>query len=146
MKKLLKDTWKAALFPYIVYVMFFLGMGLISGGIVHMPLDPHKNTLVLSIGICVFVIASLLNETVIDKKDLSFLSTIRLVVFSLLLSVGIGMISGGIQHFEDVLDYAGYLIPGGIMLSLIGFLFKNNIKLHIKALACCKEYNMPMLF
>jgi len=68
MKKLLKDTWKAALFPYIVYVMFFLGMGLISGGIVHMPLDPQKNIIVLSIGMCVFVIASLLNETVIDKK------------------------------------------------------------------------------
>ncbi|ETJ34762.1 hypothetical protein Q604_UNBC10822G0001, partial [human gut metagenome] len=45
------------------------------------------------------------------------------------------MISGGIQHFEDVLDYAGYLIPGGIMLSLFGFLFKNNIKLGIKAAA-----------
>ncbi len=133
MKKLMKDTWKAALFPYIVYVMFFLGMGLTSGSIVHMPLDPHKYTIVLFVGMGVFVIASLLNETVIDKKHLSFLSTVRLVIFSLFLSVGIGMISGGIQHFEDVLDYAGYLIPGGIMLSLIGFLFKNNIKLHIKA-------------
>ncbi len=132
MKKLIKDTWKEALFPYLVYVMFFLGMGLISGGIVHMPLDPKKNLIVLSIGMGVFVIASLLNETVIDKKDLSLISTIRLVVFSLLLSVGIGMISGGIQHFEDVLDYAGYLIPGGILISLIGFLFKNSIKLGAK--------------
>lgn len=133
MKRLIKDTWKAALFPYIVYVMFFLGMGLTSGSIVHMPLDPHKNTIVLFIGMGIFVIASLLNETVIDKKHLSFLSTVRLVIFSLLLSVGIGMISGGIQHFEDVLDYAGYLIPVGIMLSLIGFLFKNNLKLGTKA-------------
>ncbi|WP_271813752.1 YncE family protein [Clostridium beijerinckii] len=132
MKKLIKETWKEALFPYLVYVMFFLGMGLISGGIVHMPLDPRKNLIVLSIGMGVFVIASLLNETVIDKKDLSIMSTIRLVVFSLLLSVGIGMISGGIQHFEDVLDYAGYLIPGGILISLIGFLFKNSIKLSAK--------------
>lgn len=135
MKKLLKNTWKEALFPYIVYVMFFLGMGLTSGSIVHMPLDPHRYTIVLFVGMGVFVIASLLNETVIDKKHLSLLSTIRLVIFSLLLSVGIGMISGGIQHFEDVLDYAGYLIPGGIILSLVGFLFKNNIKLGIKALA-----------
>lgn len=132
MKKLINDTWKEALFPYIVYVMFFLGMGLISGGIVHMPLDPQKNMIVLAIGMGVFVIASLLNETVIDKKDLSLISTIRLVAFSLLLSVGIGMISGGIQHFEDVLDYAGYLIPGGILISLIGFLFKNSIKLGAK--------------
>lgn len=135
MKNLIKNTWKEAIFPYIVYVMFFLGMGLTSGSIVHMPLDPHRYTIVLFVGMGIFVIASLLNETVIDKKHLSLLSTIRLVIFSLLLSVGIGMISGGIQHFEDVLDYAGYLIPGGIMLSLVGFLFKNNLKLGIKAAA-----------
>ncbi|WP_243240436.1 YncE family protein [Clostridium cibarium] len=132
MKKLAKETWKEAIFPYLVYVMFFLGTGLISGSIVHMPLDPKKYSIVLVIGMGVFVIASLLNETVIDKKHLSFFSTVRLVIFSLLLSIGIGMISGGIQHFEDVLDYAGYLIPGGIMLSLISFLFKNNIKLGLK--------------
>lgn len=132
MKKLIKETWKDAVFPYIVYVMFFLGMGLTSGAIVHMPMDPPKYTVVLLIGMAIFVVASLLNETIIDKKNLSISSTIRLVLFSLLLSVGIGMISGGIQHFEDVLDYAGYLIPGGILLSFISFLLKNNIKLGFK--------------
>lgn len=132
MKNLLTDTWREAVFPYIVYVMFFLGMGLTSGAIVHMPIDPNRYTIVLFVGMGVFVVASLLNEIVIDKKSLSISSTIRLVIFSLLLSVGIGMISGGIQHFEDVAKYATYLIPGGILLSLISFLFKNKIKLGIK--------------
>jgi hypothetical protein len=146
MKRLIKDTWKVVLFPYMVYVMFFLGAGLTSGAIVHMPLDPNKYTIVLLAGMGIFVIASLLNETVIDKKQLSFLSTIRLVLFSLLLSVGIGMISGGIQHFEDVLDYAAYLIPGGILLSLISFLFKNNIKLGIKKVLPLFAFVLVLLF
>lgn len=132
MENTLKSSWKGAVFPYIVYVMFFLGMGLTSGSIVHMPLDPHKYTIVLFIGMCVFVLASLLNEIVIDKKNLSVGSTIRLVIFSLCLSVGIGMISGGIQHFDDVAEYAAYLIPGGIVLSFASFLLKNNIKLGMK--------------
>jgi len=124
-----KNIWRDAVFPYVVYVMFFLGMGLTSGAIVHMSLDPHRYTIVLFVGMAIFVVASLLNETVIDKKNLTVIGTIRLVVFSLLLSVGIGMISGGIQHFDDVLDYAGYLIPGGILLSFISYLFKYQLKL-----------------
>ncbi|KZL92909.1 YncE family protein [Clostridium magnum] len=132
MENTMKSSWKGAVFPYIVYVMFFLGMGLTSGSIVHMPLDPHKYTIVLFVGMGVFVVASLLNEIVIDKKNLSIGSTIRLVIFSLCLSVGIGMISGGIQHFDDVAEYAAYLIPGGIILSFTSFLLKNNIKLGIK--------------
>jgi FtsH-binding integral membrane protein len=92
MQKLVKNTWKDAVFPYLVYVLFFLGMGLTSGAIVHMPIDPSKYTIILFIGMAVFVVASLLNETVIDKKNLSVISTIRLVIFSLLLSIGIGMI------------------------------------------------------
>jgi YVTN family beta-propeller protein len=132
MQNLVKSTWKDAVFPYLVYVLFFLGMGLTSGSIVHMPIDPHKYTIILFVGMAVFVVASLLNETVIDKKNLSVVSTIRLVVFSLLLSVGIGMISGGIQHFEDVVKYAAYLIPGGILLSFISYLFRYNINLGFK--------------
>ncbi|MBC8059449.1 MAG: hypothetical protein H7Y18_02155, partial [Clostridiaceae bacterium] len=132
MKKSVKNTCKEAVFPYLVYVLFFLGMGLTSGSIVHMPIDPQKYTIILFIGMAIFVVASLLNETVIDKKNLSVISTIRLVVFSLLLSVGIGMISGGIQHFEDVAKYAGYLIPGGILLSFISYLFRYDLKLGLK--------------
>lgn len=134
MLKLVKDTWKDAVFPYLVYVMFFLGMGLTSGAIVHMSTDPQKYTMVLIAGMVVFVIASLLNETVIDKKNLSVGSTLRIVISSLLLSIGIGMISGGIQHFDDVAEYAGYFIPGGILLSFASYLFQYKIKLHFKQL------------
>ena len=135
MQKSVKNTWRDAVFPYVVYVMFFLGMGLTSGAIVHMPIEPHKYIIILFVGMAIFVLASLINETVIDKKNLSVISTIRLVIFSLLLSIGIGMISGGIQHFDDVVKYAGYLIPSGIVLSFISYLFRYNIKLGFKKAA-----------
>jgi YVTN family beta-propeller protein len=45
------------------------------------------------------------------------------------------MISGGIQHFEDVVKYAAYLIPGGIFLSFISYLFRYNITIRFKKAA-----------
>jgi uncharacterized membrane protein len=127
-----KSTWKEVIVPYIVYFMTFLGMGLLSGAIVHMPLDTKKYTIVLTIGVVMFIIAALLNETIIEKKELSIKNAIRLIVFSIVLSVGIGMISGGIQHFDDEPKYATYLIPLGIIISLFGFIVKNNLKLKMK--------------
>lgn len=45
----------------------FLGMGLVSGSIVHMTIDPVKYTIVMIIGMIIFVVASLFNEIVIYK-------------------------------------------------------------------------------
>lgn len=39
------------------------------------------------------------------------------------------MISGGTQHFDDIAEYASWLIPLGFMLSLLAHLVKNGIRL-----------------
>jgi uncharacterized protein (DUF305 family) len=36
------------------------------------------------------------------------------------------MIGGGVQHFTDFPIYSSYLIPLGVIISLIAFLLKNN--------------------
>ncbi len=45
---------------------------------------------------------------------------------SLLLSFGIGMLSGGLQHFEDFPSRAATLIPAGILLSFVAFVIKDE--------------------
>ena len=40
----------------------------------------------------------------------------------MLLSLGLGMLSGGIQHFLDFPHYAAALLPLGVLLSLAAFL------------------------
>lgn len=120
---------KSLFIPYASYVSFFLGMGLISGSIVHMPYDPARYSVLMGVGVVVFIVASLLTEVYVEKRALSVGGVLRSLFFSLLLSVGIGMMSGGIQHFEDNMLYSATLIPLGFSVSLFAFWFKHSIKL-----------------
>jgi len=122
-------------FPYFVYLMFFLGIGMLSGSIVHMPLNPARYSIIMSIGLIVFVAASYLNEVKIERKNMTPWETIKFLFFSLTLSIGIGMISGGIQHFDEEPLYASYLIPSGLLLSFISYVLKNQITMHWKRFA-----------
>lgn len=123
--------WRSVLFPYVNYVLLFLGMGLISGAIVHMPVDPFKYTLIMLVGAAMFGFASFINDLK-DRDDLSTSAMVRSLLYSLLLSVGIGMMSGGIQHFSDNPAYSAMLIPIGFGVSLFSFVLKHNQRLSVK--------------
>ena len=43
-----------------------------------------------------------------------------------MLSLGLGMLSGGIQHFLDFPDYAAALLPIGVLLSLAAYLARER--------------------
>jgi uncharacterized membrane protein len=120
---------------YIGYVGMFLGIGLISGSIVHLPIDPTRYTIIMVVGVVLFIIASILNEIILKERSMDAKDVITLIISSLLLSMGIGMMSGGIQHFEDVKEYAAYLIPIGLGVSLFSFIIKNQIRLPKKKFA-----------
>lgn len=122
---------RTVFFPYLTYVAQFLGMGLISGAIVHMPMDPVKYTFIMLIGASMFGFASFIND-IKGQENLSLGGIVRALFFSLLLSVGIGMMGGGIQHFSDNPPYAVMLIPTGFGVSLFTFILKNNIRLSAK--------------
>lgn len=109
-------------------MMYFLGVGLISGSIVHVPLDPIRYSIILIIGAILFSFASYLSEFSKKGQTMKLTEIIRIILFSLTLSIGIGMVSGGIQHFYDIGIYATYLIPIGFVLSVFGFIYKNNTK------------------
>jgi hypothetical protein len=115
-----------ALEAYAKYLALFVGAGLISGSIVHFPLDPSRYILVGIIGALLFSGASALGD--IRTNGLSR-SILRIVIASLVLSLGIGMISGGIQHFEDFPGRAALLIPIGMVVSVVAFLVRQGYRL-----------------
>lgn len=132
--------WHQVFFPYISYVSLFLGMGLISGSIVHMPVSPTRYTMIMMVGVLLFGFASFVNELK-NQADLSKAAVLRSLAFSLLLSIGIGMMSGGVQHFSDNVEYATALIPVGFGVSLFSFVLKHQVKLSAK-----KSYLLIILF
>ncbi|URZ14527.1 hypothetical protein [Clostridium felsineum] len=120
---------KQVIYKYLVYIIYFLGIGMTSSGIVLMPFNIIRYSIILSIGLGLFLIGSVFNEVVINKQHLSLVETIKLVILSLTLAMGIGMISGGIVHFKESPRYVMYLIPLGIVISFISFTFKNKFEL-----------------
>jgi len=114
---------------YLVYIVYFLGVGMVSSGIVLMPFNKMRYGTILVIGLLLFSTGSFINEVIIDKKHLSFKESVKLVIVSLTLAIGIGMISGGIAHFKESPVYVSYLIPIGIIVSFISFKIKNAFEL-----------------
>ncbi|SHJ10324.1 hypothetical protein SAMN02745975_01296 [Geosporobacter subterraneus DSM 17957] len=115
---------------YIIYVIYFLGIGMVSSGIVLMPFNYVRYSIILAAGLLLFSSGSYINEFVIDKKEASIGKVLRLIVVSLTLAIGIGMISGGISHFKESPVYVSYLIPLGIVISFISYTIKNGYVLN----------------
>lgn len=122
------DTSKVrVLRPYLVYVLLFVGAGMVSGGVVHYPLNEGFYGILAALAGIVFVIGSLANELLNGKGLPRAGALFSLIITSLLLSFGIGMLSGGIQHFTDFPSRAAILVPAGITLSFIAYCFKANL-------------------
>lgn len=121
---------KKLIYKYLVYIIYFLGIGMVSSGIVLMPFNYVRYSIILSIGLGLFITGSVFNEVVIDKHHLTLWESVKLIVVSLTLAIGIGMISGGISHFKESPNYVSYLIPLGITISLVSFILKNDIRLN----------------
>ncbi|PPK92861.1 hypothetical protein CLV92_11234 [Kineococcus xinjiangensis] len=111
--------------PYLGYIGYFVGAGLISGGIVHYPINPGHYLLLAAVGAAAFLGATVLNEIVLTTTRLGRAAVVRLVASSLVLSLGIGMLSGGIAHFLDFPVRSAVLVPLGILCSFVAFAVRN---------------------
>ncbi|WP_434594096.1 hypothetical protein [Streptomyces sp. A5-4] len=110
---------------YLGYVGYFVGAGLISGAVVHHPLDPARYTQIAGCGVLVFLAATVLNEFFLARHRPALPRMLQIIGASLMLSFGIGMLSGGLQHFDDFPDRAAILVPLGITVSFIAFVLRD---------------------
>ncbi|WP_189939899.1 hypothetical protein [Streptomyces aurantiogriseus] len=92
----------------------------------HHPLDPARYTLIAVAGAAVFLFATVLNEFVLTKRRPGATRVLGIVTASLALSFGIGMLSGGLQHFEDFPERAAMLIPFGLALSWVAYVLRHE--------------------
>ncbi|MFI2433289.1 hypothetical protein [Streptomyces sp. NPDC018693] len=74
----------------------------------------------------VFLCATVLSEFVLTKQRPKASRVLGLVAASLALSFGIGMLSGGLQHFEDFPERGAMLIPFGLTLSFIAYVLRHE--------------------
>lgn len=110
---------------YLGYVGYFVGAGLISGAVVHHPLDPDRYTRIAGYGALVFLAATVLNEFVLARERPGLPRMLVVVAASLMLSFGIGMLSGGLQHFADFPGRGAVLVPLGLAVSFVAYVIKD---------------------
>ncbi|MFD0353103.1 hypothetical protein ACFVHW_05030 [Streptomyces sp. NPDC127110] len=110
---------------YLGYVGYFVGAGLISGAVVHHPLDPDRYTRIAAYGALVFLGATVLNEFLLTRERPGLPRLLVVIGSSLFLSFGIGMLSGGLQHFDDFPARGTVLVPAGIVVSFIAYVIKD---------------------
>ncbi|MFE6836694.1 hypothetical protein ACFVFI_17915 [Streptomyces sp. NPDC057705] len=110
---------------YLGYVGYFVGAGLISGAVVHHPLDPDRYTRIALYGALVFLAATVLNEFLLTRERPGLPRVLVVIGSSLLLSFGIGMLSGGLQHFDDFPARGAVLVPAGLVVSFIAYVIKD---------------------
>ncbi|MFE9637128.1 hypothetical protein [Streptomyces sp. NPDC006463] len=110
---------------YLGYVGYFVGAGLISGAVVHHPLDPARYTRIALYGAAVFLAATILNEFLLTRERPGLPRMLVVIGASLTLSFGIGMLSGGLQHFDDFPARGAVLVPAGLVVSFVAYVIKD---------------------
>lgn len=117
--------------PYLSYLIMYLGMGLISGSIVHAAQEDMRqySFTLIGVGAILFALGSYLNE-VLFKTGILGDNILKYLSLSLLLALGTGMVSGSTQHFFDTPVFASYLAPLGIFLSSLAFAIRQGYVLH----------------
>ena len=121
--------------PWICYLAYFVGVSFQSGGIVHYSLDPSKYGTLVAIGAVIFVAGAISSDLITPHPILRSagpLGFLSFVASALTLSIGVGMIGGGVQHFSDIPERAPILIPLGIVLSIIGYCGRFRPQHHAK--------------
>lgn len=107
---------------YVSHLLRYVGVGLISGSIVHMGTLGGGHTryiILIMMGVVAFIAGTLL-----EKRE-SKSSITAFIGISVIMSIGVGMVSGGTQHYLDGPTYAAFLIPIGAAVGYFTFLFRD---------------------
>ncbi len=110
---------------YVGAMLYFMGAALIAGAVVHYPIDPLQYSVICVVGALVFLLGTFVNEFVLATERPDARQALGLVAFSLLLSFGVGMVGGGIQHFTQFPERSAVMTPIGLVMSFAAFIAKD---------------------
>lgn len=111
---------------YSGQMLYFMGAALIAGAVVHYPINPSLYTIICVVGAFVFLLGTIVNEFVLADERPVLSQAVSLVAFSLLLSFGVGLVGGGIQHFEQFPERSAWMTPIGLLMSYVAFVAKDS--------------------
>jgi phosphoglycerol transferase MdoB-like AlkP superfamily enzyme len=110
-------------YSFISHTCRYVGVGMLSGSIVHMQTlggSALKYLILMILGIILFTIGTFIEQKgKLDRKTALYLSV------SIVVSLGTGMVSGSSQHFLDAPVVASILLAIGLCIAYISFGYRD---------------------
>jgi hypothetical protein len=106
-------------------VLRYIGVAFLSGPLIHAgtlggSIDWYLGVFML--GILLFILGTYLEQGNVTHSP-------HFVVLSVVFSIGIGMISGGAQHYFDGPVFAAYVIPLGLCIAFLAYALREGAKI-----------------
>ncbi|MBC7498090.1 hypothetical protein H7170_00440 [Candidatus Gracilibacteria bacterium] len=101
-------------------IICYIGVSFITGAISHGFFSGTRSLITGAIGVVCFIIGTLMEEgTTTGWKS---------VISGAILAVGIGAVTGGLQHFPDSPERSLWILPVGFALSLVFYALVHGYK------------------
>lgn len=108
MKKIQKE--------HVALIIKYTGISFITGWLSHGFFSGERQIITSLVGIGFFIIGTLMEQKTWEKEYL------RTILFSSILAVAIGALTGGLQHFPDSPDRSLWIVPLWFLISVYAYI------------------------
>jgi hypothetical protein len=112
-------------FHHIALLCKYTGISFISGSVNHGAFSEHRSYITAGIGVVIYLIGAFMDH----KNNPQEVNDWRqLFGLGIILSIGLGFFTGGLQHFIDSPERSVWVVPIGFLLSIIALYFLEGHK------------------
>jgi hypothetical protein len=101
---------------HIATLCKYTGISFIAGSVTHGVFSEQRSLITAAVGIILYLLASYLESLAEPDKPVQWA---RIVTFGVLASIGLGLFTGGLQHFPDSPTRSLWVVPIGFVMSVL---------------------------
>ncbi|MBK8451717.1 MAG: hypothetical protein WAQ53_01815 [Thiofilum sp.] len=106
---------------HIAMLCRYIGISFIAGAVSHGAFSNTRSLMTAGIGVVFFVLGQMIEYFTAERFNHNGL--IKSLILGTVLAIGLGLFTGGLQHFPDSPDRSLWVVPLGFIMSLVALLW-----------------------
>lgn len=106
---------------HIAMLCRYIGISFIAGAVSHGAFSNSRSLMTAGIGVVFFVLGQMIEYFTADSFNPNGL--IKSLIVGTVLAIGLGLFTGGLQHFPDSPERSLWVVPLGFVMSLVALLW-----------------------
>lgn len=106
---------------HIAMLCRYIGISFIAGAVSHGAFSNTRSLMTAGIGVVFFVLGQMIEYFTAERFNHNGL--IKSLILGTVLAIGLGLFTGGLQHFPDSPDRSLWVVPLGFVMSLVALLW-----------------------